>query len=329
MCLFLEVSKEIIIFARKACEDGKRVGNSSKLDCIRFVSSVSHNYEIDMGKFINPFTDVGFKIIFGQEFSKPRLLDFLNTLLEGERVISDLKFLDKEQPAIYDGDRSPIYDILCETDTGEKIIVEMQNREHPNFKERMLYYSSEAIARQGEKGTGWGYDIKAVYMVAFTNFVLTGYAGRLRIDVSLTDQEGWLFTDKMRLICLQMPCFTKEADACENHFERWIYILKNMEILDRMPWAAQNAVFQRLAEVAEVSKLSKDERLEYDHALKRYRDTLNAMTGAEQKGRAEGRAEGIEQGKLDTARKLKSMNVMTVEQIAEATGLTPEAINSL
>ena len=54
-----------------------------------------------MAKFINPFTDIGFKIIFGQEFSKPRLLDFLNTLLEGERVISDLKFLDKEQPAIY------------------------------------------------------------------------------------------------------------------------------------------------------------------------------------------------------------------------------------
>ena len=289
-----------------------------------------------MGKFINPFTDVGFKIMFGQEFSKPRLLDFLNTLLEGERVITDLKFLDKEQPAIYDGDRSPIYDILCETDSGEKIIVEMQNREHPNFKERMLYYSSEAIARQGEKGTGWGYDIKAIYMVAFTNFVLTGYTGQLRIDVSLTDQDGRLFTDKIRLICLQMPCFTKEADACENHFERWIYILKNMEILDRMPWAAQNAVFQRLAEVAEVSKLSKKERLEYDHALKRYRDTLNAMTGAEQKGRAEGLAQGMAQGMaqgVDRANRENALRMkadgMPAELIAKYTGLDMDTINSL
>ena len=107
-----------------------------------------------MSKFINPFTDVGFKIIFGQEFSKTCLLDFLNALLVGERLITDLKFLDKEQPAIYIGDRSPIYDILCETASGEKIIVEMQNREHPNFKERMLYYASETIVRQGEKGTG-------------------------------------------------------------------------------------------------------------------------------------------------------------------------------
>lgn len=285
-----------------------------------------------MAKFINPFTDIGFKIIFGQEFSKPRLLDFLNALLEGERVISDLKFLDKEQPASYDGDRSPIYDILCETDSGEKIIVEMQNREHPNFRERLLYYASEAIARQGEKGQEWNYDIKAVYIVAFTNFMLTGYAGCLRVDAKLTDQNGKPFTEKLRLVCLQMPCFTKEAEECKNQFERWIYILKNMDTLTRMPWAAQNAVFQRLAEVAEVSKLSKEERMQYDHALKRYRDTYNAMTGAEQKGRAEGlaegRAEGIEDAKRDNARRMKADN-MPVELIAKYTGLKEEEIEQL
>ena len=282
-----------------------------------------------MGKFINPFTDVGFKIIFGEEFSKPRLLDFLNALLEGERAITDLAFLDKEQQAMFDGDRSPIYDILCETESGEKIIVEMQNREHPNFKERMLYYASEAIVRQGEKGTAWNYDIKAVYIIAFTNFVLTGCAGRLRIVAGLTDlQQGGLFTDKLRLIYLQMPCFTKEASECENQFERWIYILKNMEILERMPWAAQNAVFQRLAEVAEVSKLSKEDRIKYDHALKRYRDTLNAITGAEQKGRAEGRAEGVRVKALETARRMKDKG-FSVEDIAEITDLSTGEIAAL
>jgi len=200
---------------------------------------------------------------------------------------------------------------------------------HPNFKERMLYYASEAIVRQGERGTTWNYDIKAVYMVAFTNFVLTGYSDRLRIDVGLTDlQQGGVFSDKLRLIYLQMPCFTKEMDECENHFERWIYILKNMEILERMPWAAQNAVFRRLAEVAEVSALSKEERIKYDRALKRYRDTYNAMTGAEMKGRAEGRAEGVEDNKRDNARRMKADN-MSAELIAKYTGLSIETINNL
>ena len=109
-----------------------------------------------------------------------------------------------------------------------------------------------------------------------------------------------------------------------------------MEILDRMPWAAQNAVFQRLAEVAEVSKLSKEDRLKYDHALKRYRDTYNAMMGAEQKGRAEGlaegraegRAEGVEDNKRDNARRMKADN-MPVELIAKYTGLKEEEIEQL
>lgn len=108
-----------------------------------------------MGKFINPFTDVGFKRIFGQEISKPLLLDFLNNLLKGEKSIRNIKFLDKEQLAEYKGDRSLIYDIFCETDEGERIIVEMQNREQPNFADRCLYYFSQAVSRQGERGSGW------------------------------------------------------------------------------------------------------------------------------------------------------------------------------
>lgn len=106
-----------------------------------------------MGKFLNPFSDVGFKRIFGQEMSKPLLLDFLNNLLEGERRITDLRFLDKEQLPVSNDDRSLIYDIYCETSTGENIIVEMQNRPQAFFKQRTIYYAAGSIARQGERGS--------------------------------------------------------------------------------------------------------------------------------------------------------------------------------
>jgi predicted transposase/invertase (TIGR01784 family) len=92
-----------------------------------------------MAKFINPFTDIGFKRIFGQEVSKPVLIAFLNCLLEGEHHIVDLKFLDKEQPGDSVDDKSLIYDVYCETNAGERIIVEMQNRSQPFFKERSIY----------------------------------------------------------------------------------------------------------------------------------------------------------------------------------------------
>ena len=86
-----------------------------------------------MAKFINPFTDVGFKIIFGQEMTKDLLIDFLNDLLVGERHIQDITFLDKELQPEFQGDRGVIYDIYCTTDDGDHIIVEMQNRSRTGF----------------------------------------------------------------------------------------------------------------------------------------------------------------------------------------------------
>ena len=282
-----------------------------------------------MSRFINPFTDVGFKRIFGQEFSKPLLLDFLNNLLKGERVITDLKFLDKEQPAEYRDDRSLIYDIFCETDSGERIIVEMQNREHPNFADRCLYYASQAISRQGERGTEWDYHVNAVYLVAFVNFHMDGLGDQFRYDVGLADMAtGKSFSGKERFIFLQLPYFTKEADACENDFERWIYVLKNMETFNRMPWAAKNSVFQKLAEVAEVSNLSKEDRIKYDAALRHFRDTLNVMRGAEEKGRMQGRREGENHKALAIAKKMKEAG-SNIDFIKEMTGLTDDEINQL
>lgn len=282
-----------------------------------------------MGKFVNPFTDIGFKRIFGQEVSKPLLLDFLNCQLKGERNITDLQFLDKEQPADYRDDRSLIYDIFCLTDTGEKIIVEMQNKEQPHFADRCLYYYSQAVSRQGERGADWDYQIDAVYLVAFVNFNMEGLANNFRTDVVLMNkQRGIPFSDKERFIFLQLPVFKKEADECRDDFERWIYVLKNMEILDRMPWAAKDSVFHRLAEIGEVSNMTKDERLKYDAALRHYRDTLNVMRSAEDKGRQQGLTEGRQQANIQTAKNLLTMG-LSVDQIAKATGLSCEEVMKL
>ena len=145
-------------------------------------------------------------------------------------------------------DRSCIYDIYCENENGEKFIVEMQNRGHQNFKERAIYYLSRSISNQGEKGLKWLFDLKAVYGVFFMNFHLEGQKHkRLRTDVTLWEtQTNKPFSDKMRFIFLDLPAFTKDEETCETDFERWIYILKNMEILQRMPFKARKSVLEEL-----------------------------------------------------------------------------------
>ena len=251
-----------------------------------------------MGRFINPFTDMGFKRIFGQEVSKNLLIDFLNDLLEGEKRIVNITFLDKEQPGITVDDRSCIYDIYCENENGEKFIVEMQNRGHQNFKERAIYYLSKSISNQGEKGGKWLFDLKAVYGVFFMNFHLESRQTRFRTDVSLCDlRTNEPFSDKMRFIFLDLPAFTKDEESCETDFERWIYILKNMEILQRMPFKARKSVLEELERLSELAAFSKEDRERYDESVKIYRDNLATEQWALEMGEKKGLEKGIQIGR--------------------------------
>lgn len=297
-----------------------------------------------MGQFINPFTDYGFKKIFGQEISKDLLIDFLNDLLKGERVITDLTFLNNEQLPECLEDRGAIYDIYCTTDTGEKIIVEMQNKSQVHFKERALYYLSRAIIRQGQVGYEWKFDIKAVYGVFFMNFLLAADV-KLRTDVILADRDtGEVFSDKMRQIFIALPQFKKEESECDNDFERWIYILTNMETLKRLPFKARKAVFERLEKIADVASLTREERELYENSVDAYRTHLCVMDAAKLEGREEGRKEGREEGReegrkegreegreaerLANARAMKEKG-LSVSLIADITGLSPEVIENL
>ena len=133
------------------------------------------------------------------------------------------------------------------------------------------------------------------------------------------------------------PCDSrKDAEECENQVERWIYLLKNMETLNRLPWAAQSAVFKKLESIADVGGMTRAERLQYDEALKKYRDTISVFQGVRLEGIMEGRKEGMELGVLkgrkeglrQTARNLKSMG-LGIADIQKATGLSEEEIRDL
>ena len=313
-----------------------------------------------MGKFINPFTDFGFKHIFGREMDKDILIEFLNDLLEGEYTIMDLRIMNNERLPETEQGRKVIFDIHCETDKGERIIIEMQNREQPHFKDRALYYLSHSVVEQGIKGT-WDYELAAVYGVFFLNFTLdeenrpnnNRNEGKFRRDIVLADREnGQVFNPKFRQIYIELPRFNKEEEECETDFERWIYVLKNMETFQRLPFKARKSVFEKLEQIVDIASLSKEDRMKYDESIKVYRDHLAVLDFAKQEGlelgmrqgmvkgieqgMAKGIAKGIEQGKnegemnerLKNARRMKTKGY-PIDDIADITGLSTEEINSL
>ena len=144
---------------------------------------------------------------------------------------------------------------------------------------------------------------------------------KLRTDVILADRDtGELFSDRMRQVFIVLPLFNKEEDACENDFERWIYTLKNMETLKRMPFKARKAVFEKLEEVADVASLSKEERRRYENSVNVYRTNLCVLDAAKEEGREEER--------LTNARRMKAEGLNS-ELINRITGLSEEEIAAL
>lgn len=158
----------------------------------------------------------------------------------------------------------------------------------------------------------------------FMNFLMDGNV-KLRTDVILADRDtGELFTDKMRQTFLALPLFDKEEDECENDFDRWLYILKNMETLKRMPFKARKAVFKKLEEIADVASLSGEERERYENSVNAYRTHLCVIGAAEK----EGMEKGIAKAYQATARKMKAKG-FDYDTISEITGLTIEEIGEL
>ena len=242
-------------------------------------------------KYINPFTNFGFKRLFGEEPNKDLLIDFLNVLLkEQQGEIVDLTYLKTEQLGNTELDRKAIFDLYCENEKGEKFIVEMQKSEQNFFKDRSLYYSTFPIQEQAQK-SDWNYELKAVYTIGILDFVFDedkSDKDKFRYDVKLQDiKTNKTFYDKLTFIYFEMPKFNKSIDELESHYDKWLYVLKNLHKLDRLPEKLKERVFERVFEVAEIAKFSHEEYLSYEDSLKYYRDLKNSLDTAKEEGKQE------------------------------------------
>ena len=279
-------------------------------------------------KFINPYTDFGFKKLFGTEMNKDLLISFLNALFNNsEREIEDVQYLNGENLGDGYGDRRSVFDVYCMTKDGSRFIVEMQKAEQTYFKYRSVYYATTPIRQQAPKGK-WDYCLEEVYTVGILNFEFPNNeypADSYRHEIQLEDvDDHHVFYDKLTFFYLEMPKFNKTEDELETMFEKWMFVLRNLSRLMERPKALQDRVFQKLFEQAEIAKYSDAERRQYEASQKEYWDYTSTLETAERKGEVKGALKEKE----ETVHRLMAMG-LTIEQIAQGTNMSIDDVKRL
>jgi predicted transposase/invertase (TIGR01784 family) len=278
-------------------------------------------------KYINPFTDFGFKKIFGEEANKDLLIDFLNELLTDKGKITDLTYLKSEHLGTTDLDRRAIFDLYCENEKGEKFIVEMQRAKQDYFKDRSLYYATFPIQEQAKKGE-WNYQLNSIFSIAITDFIFDDSEAnktKLLHDVRLIEKETQkVFYDKLRFIYLEIKKFDKKLEDIETHFEKWLYVLKNLSKLDSVPTKLQEKIFKKLFQIAEIAQFDEKQLQLYRDSEKNYLDFTASLETSFKEGKIEGKVER----EIEIAKNM-ILDGETNEKIAKYTGLSVEQIEAL
>ena len=289
-------------------------------------------------KYADLLDDLAFKLVFGQESTKNVMIEFLNQVITDRKIV-DVDFADKEiHPNLRDK-KTSIYDLLCKTDDGSRVIVELQKRKQDSYAERMLYYSMHQIQKQVEAGAS-NFDFCPIYAISIMDFTLDQNKGVDEVRTVyrlLEENHQTLLTDRLTYIFIELPKFKKAAEELDGDvLEGMYFCLKNMPLLQERPDALKHGVFDTIFEISELLEMDEETRDKILENMTTERDLKNQFDYARkeghalgrEEGRAEGRVEGSQDKAVEIARNMILLGI-DVETIAKATGLAAEEIGRL
>ena len=315
-------------------------------------------------RYVDLKTDWGFKHLMGKE---PQMRSFLNSLLsEDYGEIKSLTFENVEVLSERADGRGVIFDLLCTTDSGDKIIVEMQNYSHLFFKTRSNYYLYTLMAQTLTRGDQWT-KMKEDIPHLIGVFFLGKRFGNERKPIVETEEFDRVdrvpFWDRIRKYFIILENFDITNIEDPSPIDYWIDVIKNlgsnMYKISPSVYEKADPALLELIERANVCNLSDEEYRRYEAGLKALEDHVDfdelledAKAEAAAEGRAEGRAEGLAEGhavgreegmtegrikgisegvkltQLENAKKMLDDN-LAIELIEKYTGLSQEEIENL
>ncbi len=279
--------------------------------------------------YINPYTDFGFKKLFGEEGSKDLLIDFLNQLLPPEYKIVGLEFRDKEISPEIPEFRTAIFDLYCENERRDKFVIEMQKSRLEFFKDRVILYTTFPIRNQAPKGgvlkivkgeekkVDWNFKLKPVYFIGILDFEFDDddKDGEYVVEVEYKDQNNKVFYDKLKYFFVIMPRFNKEEGELKTHKDKWIYFLKNLSSFEDIPAILNEPIFQKGFQLAKIANYDAKQLSEYE---KSYNDYLGFKASMDFQYN-QGMEKGMEIKAKNTTTKLikKGMSNLEISEITD------------
>ncbi len=330
--------------------------DNSKVPSGQLVELNGIQYQVIEGmlyRYADMTLDKGFKIVLGSPGSEEILKNLLNRLL-GIRIVH-LEYCPSEYPGMTEDDRASRFDVHCKDIDGSDFVIEMQNWQQKYFNKRAVYYSSLAVQNQALEEyrrqkevlkTDWNYDFRPLYVVSFLNFKnwtcedsekrLNEYVATYRYCDIETGNE---LDDGTNLVFIDLAGFVKSIDECQSLEDLWLYSIKNMSRQSTCPDAIAGTEIEPLFKMAELAKMTKEQRISLEVSIMSRNDMLNSMREtieeavkvATEKAREEASKEAAARGHAEgRAEVINAMLLagVTPELISSALGLSVEKVNT-
>ena len=296
-----------------------------------------------LSTFMDFRVDFAFKYILGH---KRILLKLINDILPVQ--VEDIEYLGNEIPVMSVKEKRATFDVICTArGTGEKFIAEMQCLPDADMDDRLLFYGCSLVHSQIERGDE-SYLLRPVYVLCIADYIR-------QHDVTVPEEQFFFsyqfrelsnaqdcLTENLQFFFLELPRLQNVWDLLETNRERWCYLFKNLNKFAEVP--ANQAGFEDVFSIAQTGELTEKELKKYVTSMVTEYDRkvigdyfhkegyaagmVEGLAKGRKDGIAEGRAEGLAEGKQEAAAKFKKLGV-SIEIIAEATGLTLEEIDAL
>ena len=252
-------------------------------------------------------------------------------LILPEKNIVDISYCNTEHISPYLDSKNIRIDVECITQDGKRCIVEMQKLNQHYFSERMVYYSAAAVLSQIPAGQD-SYKFMPVYMIAILNFRLNENHDKVKYEYFIKSDENELMTQNLQFTFIELPNHRDINSPEATRLDKFCWLLRNMSKFKERPDTDGDPLFDLLVESADFTIFTLNDKANYRKEMTTERDRRNQfqyeLDQEVAKAEKRGKAEGIEETKLATAKKMLARNY-PVDEISELTGFSVEVLKNL